>query len=315
MPVPSWPLRTPGRAPSVRRVTWAIAKSRGTAGAGSAWLKRPEPVGYRLGDPALQADFRKALRVYERDVPLLINGETGSGKEAFAKAVHHASQRAEKAFVALNCAAIPSLIEASCSVTAAAASPAHARRACAASCSRPMAGRCSSMKSATCPWPCRPVCCGCWKIGEVVPIGGEPESVNVRIISATHRNLLEQVQDGSFREDLYYRLNGLEVALPALRERSDKSPVARLLAGRRGARGNGIDRRAGARGVAGIRLAGQRARRCAMCCVRWRRCVTADGSALEDLPAMIRQARPVVMPKIEAALRASTGRCRAAWRC
>eukprot|EP01133_Synstelium_polycarpum_P001279 gene1279-1472_t len=56
----------------------------------------------------------------------------------------------------------------------------------------------------------------------VVPIGGEPQAVDVRIISATHRNLLDRVQDGSFREDLYYRLNGLEVALPPLRERSDK---------------------------------------------------------------------------------------------
>ncbi|MCE6982349.1 sigma-54-dependent Fis family transcriptional regulator, partial [Pseudomonas frederiksbergensis] len=59
----------------------------------------------------------------------------------------------------------------------------------------------------------------------VVPIGGEPQAVNVRIISATHRNLLERVEDGSFREDLYYRLNGLEIELPALRERSDKSQL------------------------------------------------------------------------------------------
>src|SRR3546814_4980008 len=78
-------------------------------------LKAIEPArlpGICLGDAALQEHFRKALRVFERDVPLLIHGETGSGKEAFAKAVHHASQRAGKNFVALNCAAIPeSLIE------------------------------------------------------------------------------------------------------------------------------------------------------------------------------------------------------------
>ena len=63
----------------------------------------------------------------------------------------------------------------------------------------------------------------------VVPIGGEPMAVNVRIISATHRNLQERVADGSFREDLYYRLNGLEVALPALRERTDKSQLLDFL--------------------------------------------------------------------------------------
>lgn len=63
----------------------------------------------------------------------------------------------------------------------------------------------------------------------VVPIGGEPHAVDVRIISATHRNLLERVADGSFREDLYYRLNGLEIALPPLRERSDKSQLLDFL--------------------------------------------------------------------------------------
>ncbi|NER62423.1 sigma-54-dependent Fis family transcriptional regulator, partial [Pseudomonas sp. MAFF212428] len=60
---------------------------------------------------------------------------------------------------------------------------------------------------------------------QVVPIGGEPQDVDVRIISATHRDLMGRVEAGSFREDLYYRLNGLEVALPALRARSDKSQL------------------------------------------------------------------------------------------
>ena len=63
----------------------------------------------------------------------------------------------------------------------------------------------------------------------VVPIGGEPQAVDVRLISATHRNLLERVEDGSFREDLYYRLNGLEIALPPLRERSEKSQLLDFL--------------------------------------------------------------------------------------
>ena len=63
----------------------------------------------------------------------------------------------------------------------------------------------------------------------VVPLGGEPQAVNVRIISATHRDLLGRVQDGSFREDLYYRLNGLEVALPPLRERSDRPQLLDFL--------------------------------------------------------------------------------------
>jgi transcriptional regulator of acetoin/glycerol metabolism len=59
----------------------------------------------------------------------------------------------------------------------------------------------------------------------VVPIGGEPQAVNVRIISATHRDLLDCIANGSFREDLYYRLHGLEINLPPLRERSDKAQL------------------------------------------------------------------------------------------
>ncbi|PYG97297.1 sigma-54-dependent Fis family transcriptional regulator, partial [Arthrobacter stackebrandtii] len=64
---------------------------------------------------------------------------------------------------------------------------------------------------------------------QVVPIGGEPQAVDVRIVSATHRDLLERVAQGSFREDLYYRLNGLEVALPAVRDRSDKAQLLDFL--------------------------------------------------------------------------------------
>jgi transcriptional regulator of acetoin/glycerol metabolism len=102
----SWPLRT-------RDGRHLFALLRGESRKPAKIMPAPvvakaQPLaGICLGDAALQADFRKALRVFERDVPLLINGETGSGKEAFAKAVHQASQRANKAFVALNCAAIP----------------------------------------------------------------------------------------------------------------------------------------------------------------------------------------------------------------
>ncbi|MFP3373334.1 sigma 54-interacting transcriptional regulator, partial [Pseudomonas sp. SIMBA_068] len=65
-----------------------------------------------LLDPALQNEFRRSVRVFERDVPLLLRGETGCGKEAFAQAVHQASGRRGKPFIAINCASIPeSLIE------------------------------------------------------------------------------------------------------------------------------------------------------------------------------------------------------------
>ena len=94
----SWPLRS-------RDGRLLFAALRGQPRAIPVFVApAPAPVqvpqlGICLGDEALQSDFRRALRVFERDVPLLINGETGSGKEAFAKAVHQASLRASKPFV------------------------------------------------------------------------------------------------------------------------------------------------------------------------------------------------------------------------
>jgi transcriptional regulator of acetoin/glycerol metabolism len=134
---------------------------------------------------------------------------------------------------------------------------------------------------------------------QVVPIGGEPESVNVRIISATHRNLLGRVEDGSFREDLYYRLNGLEVALPALRDRTDKSQLLDfLLAEEVGGESVLIDASArqallGYAWPGNVRQLRNVLRTLAALC--------EDGRiGLEDLPAMIRQARPLQAVPVEA---------------
>ena len=98
----SWPLRTREGRPLFA----ALRGQPRSVPAPTIKPQAPRPLGICLGDPALQNELRKASRVFERDVPLLINGETGCGKEAFAKAVHQTSQRGDKAFVALNCAAI-----------------------------------------------------------------------------------------------------------------------------------------------------------------------------------------------------------------
>jgi transcriptional regulator of acetoin/glycerol metabolism len=128
---------------------------------------------------------------------------------------------------------------------------------------------------------------------QVVPIGGEPEAVNVRIISATHRKLLDRVEDGSFREDLYYRLNGLEVALPALRDRSDKSQLLDFLLAEE-AHGEAVLLDGPAReALLGFAWPGNV--RQLRNVLRTLAALCEDGRiGLEDLPAMIRQARPVV---------------------
>jgi transcriptional regulator of acetoin/glycerol metabolism len=126
---------------------------------------------------------------------------------------------------------------------------------------------------------------------QVVPIGGEPELVNVRVISATHRDLLARVQNGSFREDLYYRLNGLEVALPALRDRSDKSQLLDFVLAEE-AEGETVSIDEPARQAlldfawpGNVRQLRNVLRTLAALCDSGR-------IGLEDLPAMIRQARP-----------------------
>ncbi|WP_332846331.1 sigma-54-dependent Fis family transcriptional regulator [Pseudomonas lactucae] len=222
----SWPLRTRDG-----RHLFAALRGQPRTVPAAVVKAQPAPVpGICLGDPTLQSDFRKALRVFERDVPLLINGETGSGKEAFAKAVHHASQRAGNPFVALNCAAIPeSLIESELfgyrggSFTGARKEGMHGKL------QQADGGTLFLDEIGDMPLALQTRLLRVLEDRKVVPLGGEPQVVDVRIISATHRNLLARVRDGSFREDLYYRLNGLEIALPSLRERSDRSQVLDFL--------------------------------------------------------------------------------------
>ena len=231
----SWPLRS-------RDGRLLFAALRGQPRAIPLWVAPapapasvPAPVrvqagGICLGDETLQSDFRRSLRVFERDVPLLINGETGSGKEAFAKAVHQASLRASKPFVALNCASIPeSLIESELFGYRGGSFTGARKEGMQGKLQQADGGTLFLDEIGDMPLVLQTRLLRVLEDRVVVPIGGEPQTVDVRIVSATHRNLLERVADGSFREDLYYRLNGLEVGLPALRERTDKSQLLDFL--------------------------------------------------------------------------------------
>jgi len=284
----SWPLRTREGRP-------LFAALRGQPRSVPAPIIKPQaprPSGICLGDPALQNELRKASRVFERDVPLLINGETGCGKEAFAKAVHQTSQRGDKAFVALNCAAIPeNLIESELFGYRAGSFTGALKEGMRGKLQQADGGTLFLDEIGDMPLALQTRLLRVLEDRLVVPIGGEPQAVNVRIISATHRNLLERVADGSFREDLYYRLNGLEVALPPLRERTDKSQLLDFL----------LAQEAGTEQV----MLDEPARQ-ALLAFHWPgnlrqlrtvlRTIVAlcEGGrvGLEDLPALIRQARP-----------------------
>jgi transcriptional regulator of acetoin/glycerol metabolism len=223
-PSASWPLRTHnGRA--------LFAMLRGVVRS-PVTLPAALPTGNLLNssiclvDEALQVDFRRAVRVFERDVPLLLNGETGCGKEAFAKAVHEGSSRAGKAFVALNCAAIPeNLIESELFGYRGGSFTGARKDGMRGKLQQADGGTLFLDEIGDMPLALQTRLLRVLEDRLVVPIGGEPQAIDVRIISATHRALDERVAAGSFREDLFYRLNGLVIDLPALRQRSDRAQL------------------------------------------------------------------------------------------
>lgn len=286
----SWPLRTRDG----RHLFAALRGQPRGVGVPAPIAKLPEPPrlpGICLGDPALQNDFRKALRVFERDVPLLINGETGSGKEAFAKAVHHASQRADKAFVALNCAAIPeSLIESELFGYRGGSFTGARKDGMQGKLQQADGGTLFLDEIGDMPLALQTRLLRVLEDRMVVPLGGEPQAIDVRIISATHRDLLGRVADGSFREDLYYRLNGLEVGLPPLRERSDKSQLLDFLLAEE-AGGQAVLLELAARSAL-LRFAWPGNVRQMRTVLRTLAALCDDGRVgLEDLPTQIRQAQ------------------------
>jgi len=222
---------------------------------------------------------------------LLINGETGSGKEAFAKAVHHASQRADKAFVALNCAAIPeSLIESELFGYRGGSFTGARKEGMQGKLQQADGGTLFLDEIGDMPLALQTRLLRVLEDRMVVPLGGEPQAIDVRIISATHRDLLGRVADGSFREDLYYRLNGLEVGLPPLRERSDKSQLLDFLLAEE-AGGQAVLLELAARSAL-LRFAWPGNVRQMRTVLRTLAALCDDGRVgLEDLPAQIRQAQ------------------------
>ncbi|MDX1369297.1 sigma-54-dependent Fis family transcriptional regulator [Pseudomonas sp.] len=180
--------------------------------------------------------FGRALRMVRQglasDLPVLLLGETGTGKEVVARALHQASARADKPFIAVNCAAIPEgLIE----------SELFGYREGAFTGSRKggMVGRLMQAHGGTLfldeigdmPLSLQARLLRVLQERKVAPLGaGEEQEIDVAVICATHRDLKRLVQDKSFREDLYYRVNGVSLRLPSLREREDLSGmIASLL--------------------------------------------------------------------------------------
>jgi sigma-54 dependent transcriptional regulator, acetoin dehydrogenase operon transcriptional activator AcoR len=180
-------------------------------------------------DPQMLRNVRNAQRVADCAVSVLIRGPTGSGKEAFAKGIHLASNRARRPFVAVNCAAIPeSLIESELFGYTAGAFTGARREGMRGRIAQSSGGTLFLDEIGDMPLSLQTRLLRVLEEQEVLPLGSENAvKVDLRVICASHRNLRELLARGMFREDLYYRLNGITIELPGLAARRDREALLR----------------------------------------------------------------------------------------
>jgi sigma-54 dependent transcriptional regulator, acetoin dehydrogenase operon transcriptional activator AcoR len=182
-------------------------------------------------DPTMTHNVEVLRRVIDRDIAVLLLGETGTGKGFCARAIHNASNRADKPFVTVNCAAIPeTLIESELFGHKPGAFTGAAREGGVGRILQANGGTLFLDEIGDMPVALQTRLLNVIEDREVMPLGGSKVvSVDVRVISATQHHPLDLIAKGQFREDLYYRLNGITVRLPPLRQRSDSAELIEKL--------------------------------------------------------------------------------------
>ena len=182
-------------------------------------------------DPQMLRIVRSARRVAASPVSVMIQGSTGTGKELFARALHAASGRSP--FVALNCAAIPeSLIESELFGYKSGAFTGARREGMKGTILQASGGTLFLDEIGDMPLGLQTRLLRVLEEHEVVPLGADkPMKVDLRVVCASHQNLRSMIARGQFREDLYYRLNGITLELPCLVDRTDKEQLIRKLLG------------------------------------------------------------------------------------
>ncbi|SFL94688.1 Transcriptional regulator containing PAS, AAA-type ATPase, and DNA-binding Fis domains [Marinobacter zhejiangensis] len=191
-----------------------------------ALARKTRGTRYSLGDfvgasPAALEVKRRARLAAGRDMPVLLLGETGTGKEVLAQSIHAMSGRADKPFVGVNVAAIPeNLLEAEFFGVTPGAYTGADRRNRDGKFQLANGGTLFLDEVGDMPLALQAKLLRALQEGEIEPLGSNKVvSVDVRVIAATSRNLESMMAEGSFRSDLYYRLNVLEIAIPPLRDR------------------------------------------------------------------------------------------------
>ena len=175
-------------------------------------------IGHDMGLAEVVQIGKKAA---ECDMPLLLLGETGVGKDIFAQSVHAESKRSSMPFIAVNCAALPEQLVESILFGHEKGAFTGALQSTIGKFRQAEGGTIFLDEISELPLHLQSKILRVLQQGEIEPVGrAETLSVNVRVIAAANRNLADEVRAGRFREDLYYRLNVLEVKIPPLRERT-----------------------------------------------------------------------------------------------
>lgn len=210
-----------GRAEIVEVVQRALHSAADAPEPGAASLAPAEEADALIGhSPAMRTVHKRIGLAAGAELPVLITGETGTGKELAARALHRASTRAQRAFVAVNCAAIPlELMESELF--------GHRKGAFSGATSDRIGlirqadgGSLFLDEIGDMPLPMQGKLLRFLQEGEVTPLGGNgAQKVDVRVLAATHRDLAAWASTGQFRSDLRYRLNVVPIELPPLRER------------------------------------------------------------------------------------------------
>ena len=208
---------------AVELIRRALDESRRESEAAEPLTQAPEILGHA---PAMQEVFRAIGRLSQSSVTVLITGESGTGKELVARALHRHSARAAKPFIAINTAAMPKdLLESELF--------GHERGSFTGA-QQQRRGRFEQAEGGTLfldeigdmPAELQTRLLRVLSDGTFYRVGGHQQmKVNVRVIAATHQNLEQRVRDGTFREDLYHRLNVIRLRLPSLRERAEDIPL------------------------------------------------------------------------------------------